>query len=377
MNLRDVIGAVALAYLPLAVGCSCPEGEEEQTRPLQNYEALELLNAVALSASGVSSLCLDVCSLGVVEGPPGDVLSCLFDLETEELECDFDGEFGQESRRIPVESVSAEDLRWPGALEDQLTEVDSANPECMVELGEGFVDLERVCLGPIDCSGAGRVARSQLELGLAMTLRGSPRSRWWAQMTALEFAAVTAFVELAADLERLGAPADLVRRAIDAAQDERAHTRMCAAMAGVPAPCGAAADHRPHRVASLLEFARVNAAQGCIRESFAALEALVQSRHARDPRARAVLKRIADDEVRHGQLSWDIDAWAAQRLSNRGQRMVQRSRRAAMRRTWTALSRSPTCSSRSDLAPGLPNPSDRQALFRGFIGGLARSRTQL
>ena len=376
MNLRDVIGTVALAYLPLALGCPpCPDEEVEQTWSLQSSEAVELLNAAAQSASGASSLCLDVCSLGVVEGPPADVLSCLFDRETAELECVFDGEFGEERRRIPAGRVSTEDLRWPGALEDQLTAADSANPECVVELGERLDDLQRICLGPLDCSGAGRVGRSQL--GLELTLRGSPRSRWWAQMTALEFAAVTAFEELAADLERLGAPADLVLRAIGAAEDERVHTRMCAAMAGVPVPCGAAAEHRPHRVASLLEFARVNAAQGCIRESFAALEALVQSQRARDPRARAVLKRIADDEVRHGQLSWDIDAWAAQRLSNRGMRLVQRSRRVAIRRTWTSLARRPTCSSPSDLAPGLPDAPGRQTLFRGFIGGLARSRAQI
>lgn len=345
-------------------------------------EALELLADVAPGAPGPSTLCLDVCSVAVVEGPPGDVLSCLFDEETAELECVFDGEFSEERRRLPAERIRTEDLRWPDVLQGLLTEADlAANPssvdtECVIELGELLIDPQRVCLGPIDCSGAGRVARSQL--GLALTVPGTPRSRWWAQMTALEFAAITAFEELAADLERLGAPADLVRRALDAAQDERDHTRMCAAMAGLPVPSDASsAEHRPQRAASLLEFARVNAAEGCIRESFAALEALVQSHRARDPKARAVLRRIADDEVRHGQLSWDIDAWATQRLSSRGKQQVRRSRRAAVRRTWTSLSRSPTCSLPSDPAPGLPNARGRQQLLQGFVRELARSRARV
>jgi len=329
------------------------------------------------SAAESLAFCLDLCSVGVVEAPEGDVESCLVDVETEELECVINT--GQDTRqiRIPAERIWTEDLRWPQTLESELTEAyldrfpSDEDAECVVELGERITDQVSVCMGVPDCVG-GRVARSQL--GLELHPPSSGRSRWWAQMAALEWAAVTAFGELAGDLRRLGAPQALVDRALRAQEDERVHARLCASMAGLAQGWNAApGEQHPRRYASLLEFARVNAAEGCIRESFAALEALVQSHRARDPKARAVLRRIADDEVRHGQLSWDIDTWAAQGLSKRGRQWVQRSRRAAVRRTWTSLSRHPTSSSRSDLAPGLPNAAGRQRLFRGFLQELARS----
>lgn len=381
MNLRDVIGTVALAYLPLVAGAcpACPDGEEEQVGSLPAHQALALLADVAPSEFGPSTLCLDVCSTAVVEAPDGDVLSCFFDETTEELECVIEGEFGEERRRIPADRILTDELRWPGVVQGQLMEADQvANPrgvdsECELVLGDRLVDMERICIGPIDCSGAGRVARSQL--GLELSVRGSPRSQWWARMATLEFAAVAAFLELAADLERLGAPSELVRRALDAAQDERVHTKMCANMAGIPTPSVAStAEHRELRPASLLEFARVNASEGCIRESFAALEALVQSHRASNTQVRSVLRRIARDETRHGQLSWDIDAWAARGLSKRGKYLVERSRRAAIRRTWSSLSRHPTCRAHSDVAPGQPSPRGRQRLFRGFVREVARSR---
>lgn len=372
-----MIRIVALASLAAEAGCECPDTETEQANPVRSPLSLELL--AELGASPV--FCFDVCSVGVVEAPEGDIASCLVDVETEELECVIDTGLELRRTRIPVERIRTEHLRWPETLESQLTEAylvqfpDEEDAECTVELGERITDQVSVCMELPDCV-AGRVARSQL--GLELTVPVAARSQWWARMAALEWAAVTAFAELADDLRRLGAPEALVARALGAQQDERIHARLCASMGGLSEGWNTArSKHHPRRVASLLEFARVNAAEGCIRESFAALEALVQSHRARDPKARAVLKRIADDEVRHGQLSWDIDVWAAQRLSNHGKRLVQRSARAAIRRTWTSLSRRPTCSSRSDLAPGLPNASGRQTLFRGFIRGIARLRAQV
>lgn len=366
-----------LASLPLAAACSCPDGEVEQTAAISRPDALELLTTLSESPA----FCRDMCSLGVVEAPDGDVAGCLLDVETEELECAIDTGLDVRRTRIGIDWLRSDDLRSPEELESQLTEAylvmfsGPEDAECVVELGERIADPFSVCMGPPDCIG-GRVSRSQL--GLQLSAPTSARSPWWAQMAALEWAAVAAFGELARDLRRLGAPDALVARALRAQQDERVHARLCASMAGLPEGWNAApGKHHQQRPASLLEFARVNASEGCIRESFAALEALVQSHRARDPKARAVLKRIADDEIRHGQLSWDVDAWATQRLRARGKQQVLRSRRSAIRRTWTSLSRRPTCSSQSDLAPGLPDAPGRQSLFRGFIQGLGRSRTHV
>ncbi len=373
MDLRHVIGIVALASLTLGGACECPDEEVEQRLSVWRLDALDQLASAAES----SAFCLDACSVGVVEAPEGDIESCLVDVETEELECVINTGLNVRQIRIPAERIWTEDLMWPEALESALTEAylirfpSDEDAECVVELGERITDQMSVCMGPPDCVG-GRLARSQL--GLDLQPPGSARSRWWAQMAALEWAAVRAFGELADDLCRLGAPRTLVDRALDAQEDERVHARLCASMAGLCEGWNAApgAQH-PRRRVSILEFARVNASEGCIRESFAALEALVQSHRAADPKERAVLRRIANDEVRHGQLSWDIDAWAAQRLSNRGKHRVRRSRRAAVRRTWTSLSREPSLVQASDSAPGLPDARGRQRLFRRFLHELARS----
>ena len=54
-----------------------------------------------------------------------------------------------------------------------------------------------------------------------------------------------------------------------------------------------------------------NAVEGS-REALGAAAALFQSKHA-DPRWRPLFGRIAEDEARHAQLAWDIDAWLGAR----------------------------------------------------------------
>src|SRR5689334_10117428 len=51
--------------------------------------------------------------------------------------------------------------------------------------------------------------------------------RLWLDDARLEHSAVSAFLTLAAELAALGAPSQLVRRAIDATRDEAKHTNLC------------------------------------------------------------------------------------------------------------------------------------------------------
>ncbi|NUO50386.1 MAG: ferritin-like domain-containing protein [Polyangiaceae bacterium] len=158
---------------------------------------------------------------------------------------------------------------------------------------------------------------------------------YWRATAALERAAVIAFEELAAMLRHHGAPSDLVRRALAAAEDERRHTRVALGLAdeaGEPAAPAIA----PPASLSLCELALLNAREGCVLEAFAALQLAWQARTVPDPEVRYALAQIAVDEAEHAELAWDIDEWLAGRLSAAESEEVARERR----RTAAALPRS-------------------------------------
>ena len=139
---------------------------------------------------------------------------------------------------------------------------------------------------------------------------------WLAAMAHSEAASVVAFRAIADELAAHGAPAALVRRAHEAADDEVRHAEAMGALArerGVepPEPRFAALAIR-----ELEALALENAVEGCVRETWAALEACCQARRAGDPALRRAMEGIAVDESRHAQLSWDLDAWARTRLSS-------------------------------------------------------------
>src|SRR5262249_32966265 len=97
---------------------------------------------------------------------------------------------------------------------------------------------------------------------------------------------------------------------------------MTAALArryGTRAEAAAAARRRAR---TLVEIARENAVEGCVRETFGALVAAWQARAAGDPVVRATMERIARDERRHAALAWEVARWARGRLGREGLRQV-------------------------------------------------------
>ena len=60
---------------------------------------------------------------------------------------------------------------------------------------------------------------------------------------------------------------------------------------------------------TVLELAIENVVEGCVREGFAALQALHQSRHAKDVELRTTMAQIFRDEAKHVELAFQIDAW--------------------------------------------------------------------
>jgi len=132
---------------------------------------------------------------------------------------------------------------------------------------------------------------------------------YWARAAYLEEASVAAFLHLAVELDHHAAPRSLVRRVRAAARDEVRHARLCLGQAIRHRGQPLRPRIRKHGCRDLLAIGVDNAVEGCVKETYAALQLLHRAEHARDPRDAAIFASIGRDEVRHAQLSWDLDAW--------------------------------------------------------------------
>lgn len=153
-----------------------------------------------------------------------------------------------------------------------------------------------------------------------------------ARLAQLEAAAVHAFQRLSQELAQLAAPDGLVRQALRSARDELRHAHLMTGLAqrfGVtpPAPLMAAAQ----RQRSPLEIALENAVEGTVREAFGALIAQHQAVFATDSAVAEVMRCIAPDELRHGELSFRIARWLEPQLSASERMLVSRAREQALR----------------------------------------------
>ncbi len=138
---------------------------------------------------------------------------------------------------------------------------------------------------------------------------------YFAEVAALEAAAVEAFSHMMDELRRFGAPTGLIDAAARARSDEQRHARVTATLArryGVQpsTPRGPSPQER-----DLYAFALENVIEGCVRETFGAAYAAHQAVVAKDPAVRFALRSIALDETRHAELSWCIHAWVLPRLT--------------------------------------------------------------
>ncbi|TKD07847.1 hypothetical protein [Polyangium fumosum] len=131
-----------------------------------------------------------------------------------------------------------------------------------------------------------------------------------------ECASIPAFLALARDLAAVGAPRDLVDRALAAAADEVRHTELCASIAGDLASRTLAPELLPPPRRSGLDRARElqrlcveSWEDGCLGEGAAAERARRQARGAKAPGIGAALGVIAADEARHAELGWRVVQW--------------------------------------------------------------------
>lgn len=136
--------------------------------------------------------------------------------------------------------------------------------------------------------------------------------RWWLQNALAEHGAIGAFLRLAGWLRQHGAPAELIRRSVAAAEEEARHADACFAIAGrllglrlapvaAEVPVGDAPD--------LVALAVMNLNDGRYAEGVAAREAAAALPLAVDPDVRTTLTAIAAEEASHARLADDIEIW--------------------------------------------------------------------
>lgn len=319
MDLRAIVLACFAAPLqgcPSTFGCDPPREEFYLDLDLTNAD----LEQMWISADEVDSIgCYDLCEQAYqkVRGWEGtEVDSCTHDLD-------------------PPAIDTAE------AAEDEVV----GHVTCT---GEG---IEYYCMGRRPLGHRAKRPRGGTALGRAL-----------AGFAQLEGASVVAFEELAGALEGFGAPVALVSRCRAAADDERHHARWMGALAhqlGARVPAPSARRVRP----TLAAVAAHNAVEGCVHESWAAVEAAWQASTAPDRLLRTVAARIARDEAAHGQLAWDLQAWLLSRLPPRSQGRILRAQRMALARL-PAIAAATAAARPPEL--GLPGPVQARILAERF-----------
>jgi hypothetical protein len=176
---------------------------------------------------------------------------------------------------------------------------------------EGHSEVHCVLVNPERCMG-GRMSESVRPRGKVGGTH--PLGRALAAMAHDEWASAVAFCRLCAELQALGAPALLVQQALLAASDEERHGRVIQALAiqygGRMPPLSVVP--LPRR--SLERMAHENVVEGTVRETFLAVRAWYQARHASEPSIRRAMHPIAVDETRHASLALAVDRWLRSRL---------------------------------------------------------------
>jgi rubrerythrin len=186
-----------------------------------------------------------------------------------------------------------------------------------------------------------------------------------------EAESVTAFVELANDLERFGAPKSLREACLRSANDEARHAeRMAELLArrggARPARAGSAAPG----FASLFDLALHNEREGVVGETWGALVALHQAERAEGSATREAMRAVADDETEHAALSWRIAAWARALVSERERALLDEARHDALRALRASLGYRPA-SLEAEAELGWPSRAASAAMLDALAPALA------
>jgi hypothetical protein len=226
--------------------------------------------------------------------------------------------------------------------------------------------------GPPNCYvlNGGRRPGYFAALGFGSPAAGHELGTHFARAALMEGGSVEAFRRMRDELVAHGAPRRLVQAASRAMRDEMRHVRQTSALArrfgekplAPPPP-------PPRAVRPLEELATENAVEGCVRETYSALECLWQGETAADPVVRATMKRVARDEMRHLALAWSVHEWAKGKLSAVARDRLRAAQRDAVVALLGEVSHDPHRSLMKE--GGLPTGRQSQVLISAIEARLA------
>jgi hypothetical protein len=181
-----------------------------------------------------------------------------------------------------------------------------------------------------------------------------------AEAAFLEAASIDAFQILHDELAHHGAPRTLRSAALVARADEVRHAAVMRALAerwGARVATPSVARSAPR---SLVEIALENAVEGQVRETWGALLASFQAKHAASARVRAAMRTIAREEAEHGLLGLRIGLWVDARLDTQARAAVRAARAGAIATLFAELAVEPDPILRTEL--GLPTAAEARRL---------------
>ena len=175
---------------------------------------------------------------------------------------------------------------------------------------------------------------------------------WLAQAAHLEAASVVAFDILHRELLHHGAPASLLALVREAQEDEVRHARRVGAFAAALGADISEVEVEAVPLRSLEDIAIENAQEGLVRETWGAVAGMWQAQNAELPGLRALIEEVAEDEIRHAELSRILHAWLWERLDDDARTRVAAARLGAWQemRAGILADANPT----RDRALGLP-----------------------
>ncbi|MBW2462957.1 MAG: ferritin-like domain-containing protein [Deltaproteobacteria bacterium] len=159
---------------------------------------------------------------------------------------------------------------------------------------------------------------------------GAVAGDYFANIARLEESAVAAFDIMVDELAALGAPAELLEGAREAREDEVRHTEAMGALARRFGAAPLSPQLEAVAPRTPFEIALENAVEGCVRETFGALVGAHQALRAGDEAVAAAMREVADDEIRHAELSWAVAGWLEPQLTDDERARIAEAKRDAV-----------------------------------------------
>ena len=168
----------------------------------------------------------------------------------------------------------------------------------------------------------------------------------------------------AADLRR-HAP-HLVPRIARAQRDERRHARIARTLVRSLGASPPRTPRVPRVTRTLRQAAAHNAVEGCVHETFGAAVVALQAGRATCAPLRRFFSSIAEDEMEHAVLSWDVHDALCARLPPRASARIA----AAQRRAIDRIGARPGLPEPLRATLGAPTVEERRALLNALCASL-------